>query len=129
METKSFSLFSFLFSLSSVSTLPIRNGNKVFNCSHNMLLFCKYLTYKEWKQTLYSRLDRRSWGFRKYLTYKEWKPLSFREFTGNITLCKYLTYKEWKRYEFFVRWNIAFFKSKYLTYKEWKLLLFFLVLT
>ena len=66
-----------------VSTLPIRNGNctpapynspKIYISSR--LLFCKYLTYKEWKPL--------------------WVLLSCLIVIGYF--CKYLTYKEWKQY-------------------------------
>ena len=45
-------LFSFLFIVFSVifvSTLPIRNGNKISHFFSPIFLKCEYLTYKEWK--------------------------------------------------------------------------------
>ena len=57
----------------SVSTLPIRNGNKV--------------TTKKLSSS--QRLS-------KYLTYKEWKHHSSFVLTRHAAICKYLTYKEWK---------------------------------
>ena len=64
-----------------------------------MIRFCKYLTYKEWKQEecrLQPQSEQRH-SDRKYLTYKEWKL----DFDGVQlvchSLCKYLTYKEWKQ--------------------------------
>ena len=57
----------------SVSTLPIRNGNKV--------------TTKKLSSS--QRLS-------KYLTYKEWKHHSSFVLTRHAAICKYLTYKEWE---------------------------------
>ena len=77
-----------------VSTLPIRNG-KLYNLFFVVAMFCKCLTYKEWKRNALahkglhdssvSTLPIRNGNThcliigkvkrikRKYLTYKEWK--------------------------------------------------------
>ena len=59
-----------------------------------MFIFCKYLTYKEWKRTDLMFLNSFSG---KYLTYKEWKQFQVYHCTINLHFGKYLTYKEWKQ--------------------------------
>ena len=80
-----------------VSTLPIRNGNTPFFLLFFIYLsFCKYLTYKEWKQNLsvlyfknccVSTLPIRNGNSRRV------EPSENLDYES-----KYLTYKEWKRF-------------------------------
>ena len=71
--------------LCAVSTLPIRNGNNKLSLTIKPVIhtFCKYLTYKEWKQFLIVIIQS-SLKYCKYLTYKEWKR--FEKPTSNIPI-------------------------------------------
>ena len=63
------------YSRKSVSTLPIRNGNFSQSDDFWQPMNRKYLTYKEWKRfRIPSWLCRSRSG--KYLTYKEWKQIN-----------------------------------------------------
>ena len=67
-------------------------------CLFMVSLFCKYLTYKEWKQT------RKSWLSRAYeisvstLPIRNGNEARATPSDGNDAFSKYLTYKEWKQF-------------------------------
>ena len=72
-----------IISFCGVSTLPIRNGNILWQ-TYKGKVDCKYLTYKEWKQFYHNIL--------LFTVLVKTSSLLFDE----EQMCKYLTYKEWK---------------------------------
>jgi len=101
--------------ISSVLTVPMRNGNDKILRETQVLSNGSYRTYEEWKPLLW--LEENQITISSYRTYEEWKPV-FRAFVLTCWKRSYRTYEEWKHAE--SKFWYEHIESSYRTYEEWK---------